>query len=504
MSQGRHRSVITREGWYYLFILGFVVLGSLVRNIEILVGLSAILATAMIFNWRWGRLTLRSLYIKRLPGEPLWADRLSVFRSELSHRRSGLSAFGVSVEQSFAPSRVAATGEAPEPWAVKWRRWLFGQTQLQLDLIDAIHPGQSVTAVHRVVFQRRGEYTAGPMRVSTHFPLGLVRREWVDAEKRRLSVGPAVGTLGQNWVDQMLGLGWTDAQNGQSARSGEEFFSLRPYSRGDSQRLIHWRASARHNALLVRQFQRSQAKSFSLVVDLLRPEFGRDSDGGAASRVAEDATETILRVLATISENVRQSRLDSVHLVLLGTEKTEIRFPCVDADWEAWHHALAVASPHGDFHQLPNYLRHLANASDSKENIVRIGNAPLVVLSSATRSDYDQALGSVNALDERLNGVDAVATDPTPLVVNGNGQTAANLRAAELSGFPSQPSIRSWFVPTDLLLSGWYVDPLPLEEPSSPLEADSEGTAAKAARVNRGRQAAAASQTEINRSKALR
>ena len=176
MSQGRHRSVITREGWYYLFILGFVVLGSLVRNIEILVGLSAILATAMIFNWRWGRLTLRSLYIKRLPGEPLWADRLSVFRSELSHRGSGLSAFGVSVEQSFAPSRVAATGEAPEPWAVKWRRWLFGQTQLQLDLIDAIHPGQSVTAVHRVFFQRRGEYTAGPMRVSTHFPLGLVRR----------------------------------------------------------------------------------------------------------------------------------------------------------------------------------------------------------------------------------------------------------------------------------------------------------------------------------------
>jgi len=71
MTNRRLRSVVTREGWYYLFILGFVVLGSFLRNIPLLVGLSAILATGMLINWRWSRALMRGLRLRRLPPDAI-------------------------------------------------------------------------------------------------------------------------------------------------------------------------------------------------------------------------------------------------------------------------------------------------------------------------------------------------------------------------------------------------------------------------------------------------
>lgn len=426
MTKVHRRSVITREGWYYLFILGFVVLGSLLRNIQLMVGLSTILATAMIVNWRWSKAMVRGLNIRRLPLETLWAGQLAKFRCEIHNTRGRLSAFSLMITQRFKVKKIGGEPFPLEPWYRRWLTFLLGSNLQHFHLVDAVHPGQRTVADLTVVFGERGEYESGSLGVASHFPLGLVRQQWEDGQETELIVGPAIGTLSQSWVEQMLGLGWQDARAGQIARSGDDFYNLRPYSSGDSQRWIHWRASARHNTLLVRQFQRSQSKAFSLFVDLWSVE-GRSAESKAAC-------EKMLRVLATISAAVRAGHLDSVRLTLIAETESSIEFPASDSDWTRWHRALATALPHGDIDRLGAVWGRIVAESVGK---AAANSCPIVWLSPLGIDQY------VKVLEERFQN-------------NGQENVAEFWRA--------QQAIRSWLTPGDGWLSSWYLEPTSIND----------------------------------------
>ncbi|MBL8856518.1 MAG: DUF58 domain-containing protein [Planctomycetaceae bacterium] len=450
MTKVRQRSVVTREGWYYLFILGFVVLGSLLRNIQLMVGLSTILATGMIVNWRWSKAMLRGIIIRRLPVESLWAGQLSKFRCEIENPRSRLSAFSLLVTQRFKIKKLGGEPLPPEPWYRRWLAAILGPNMQHFHLVDAVHPGQRVVADMTVVFGQRGEYESSGLGVASHFPLGLVRRQWEDGQTSELIVGPAIGTLSQNWVEQMLGLGWQDSRSGQIARSGEEFFSLRPYTSGDSQRWIHWRASARHNAVLVRQFQRSQSKAFTLFVDL----WAADEYTGESLAVGEK----MLRVLATISAAVRAGHLDSVRLTLVGETETSIEFPASEADWNRWHRELAIAQPHRDISRLRSVWRRMADESGAKS----VGQPrPIIWLSPVGIDQYVKVLqaSSQNEESRSSRGPQSQLNDPN------NAAHSTSDSPDLLSEFwRAQASIRSWLTPGEGWLSSWYLEPTVGEE----------------------------------------
>ncbi|MDP1563451.1 MAG: DUF58 domain-containing protein [Pirellulaceae bacterium] len=448
MTKVRQRSVVTREGWYYLFILGFVVLGSMLRNIQLMVGLSTILATGMIINWRWSKAILRGLLIRRVPSETLWAGQLGKFRCEIENPRPRLSAFSLLVTQSFHIKKLGGEPLPPEPWYRRWLTAILGSNSQHFCLVDAVHPGQLVVADLTVVFGQRGEYEAGSLGVASHFPLGLVRRQWDDSQTSELIVGPAIGSLSQNWVEQMLGLGWQDSRSGQIARSGEEFFSLRPFTSGDSQRWIHWRASARHNAVLVRQFQRSQSKAFSLVVDLW-----------AVDSLASDskaACEKMLRVVATISAAVRAGHLDSVRLTLIAETESTIEFPAADSDWIRWHRELAIAQPHRDIDRLGSVWRRMAAEAGAKSS----GNAaPLIWLSPVGIDQYVKSLQDRSALEEDSSKPTAVPRNRGQ--VEDVGEKSFTTDSPELLSdfWRAQAVIRSWITPGEGWLSSWYLEP---------------------------------------------
>ncbi len=460
MTNRRLRSVVTREGWYYLFILGFVVLGSFLRNIPLLVGLSAILATAMLINWRWSRALMRGLRFERLPTEAIWAGQPVKFGFLIENTRARLSAFSLLITQRFAVVQVAG-GEptAPGLWR-RWADWLLGNRQQHYSLVAAVHPGGNQAVEQSVLFHRRGEYRIGPVTLSTHFPLGLVRREWRDETERPVLVGPAVGRLSQNWIEQMLGLGWRDSQAGQIARSGDEFFNLRPFSTGDSQRWIHWRASARHNRLLVRQFQHSQSKAFSLVVDCWGGARGDlaltafSGDGTAMDgRQADEVTERLLSILATVSEAVRVGQLDNVTLTLVADTVESIQFPCSEPAWLAWQRRLALAAPHHEPRRLADALQRLVvgGAASSAEGEVPAAmarsnrsEAPVVVLSPLSIDQYARMVARRPAANRGAEGDSAGAANGAP----SGGDF-----------WQVQSKIRTWLTPGDAWLSSWYLEP---------------------------------------------
>lgn len=76
-------------------------------------------------------------------------------------------------------------------------------------------------------------------------------------------------------------------------RRGEELFGIREYQPGDPARHIHWRSSARHRRLLVKEFAAPQAPELAVVVDTQRGQ--ADTDLDAAARAAASIAWTALQ-----------------------------------------------------------------------------------------------------------------------------------------------------------------------------------------------------------------
>lgn len=124
--------------------------------------------------------------------------------------------------------------------------------------IEVIPPGKVYKWVYYHPTEKRGLYRWHQIQLRTAMPLGLFwcsrRREAkagaiVYPQVLPLGICPLVDEMGQK--DALMR---SDRQNVQNATEGLTR-ALRPYRMGDPFRLIHWRTSARHGELLVRELE---------------------------------------------------------------------------------------------------------------------------------------------------------------------------------------------------------------------------------------------------------
>ncbi|MGJ4731065.1 DUF58 domain-containing protein [Luteimonas sp. SDU101] len=97
---------------------------------------------------------------------------------------------------------------------------------------------------------RRGWLDPGRLRISTTRPLGLARAwayVWTDAPLLVYPVPEAAGPP--------LPSGKGESARSRLTPSGDDVHHLREWRRGDSVRAVAWKASARRDALLVREFE---------------------------------------------------------------------------------------------------------------------------------------------------------------------------------------------------------------------------------------------------------
>lgn len=147
---------------------------------------------------------------------------------------------------------------------------------------------------------RRGALRVELASVGSLFPFGFLRKAvgtdlatevvvWpAPVEYRRHAVAAERRTSGGERVPR--------------AGNGGDLLALRRYAMGDSHRLIHWKASARTQQLLVRQFAAESAEGYAL---WLR------TDAGAWSRTEQ--FELLVSFVATMAEDLfRTGRLTSV------------------------------------------------------------------------------------------------------------------------------------------------------------------------------------------------
>jgi uncharacterized protein (DUF58 family) len=136
-----------------------------------------------------------------------------------------------------------------------------------VDLPASLHAtGADAEVELTIPTARRGLMDIGRLRLSTTRPLGLARAWSWWRPQQRVLVYPALERSGP----PLPGAASDGARQPRTQRSGEDTHHLRDYRNGDAPRQIAWKASARLDRLMVREYEAGVARDVALEWQALR------------------------------------------------------------------------------------------------------------------------------------------------------------------------------------------------------------------------------------------
>lgn len=151
----------------------------------------------------------------------------------------------------------------------------------------------------RVSCDRRGVFAVADALASTAYPLGILplRRVW-PVQGGTIQIAPRVWPLRQ-FSPQRGRASLGDENARATSRPGQDVFrDMRDYRAGDNPRHIHWRSSARHDRLIVRQYD-SIATAETVLVLNSNPELhvgtGNRNSFEMAIEIAASVANALLR-----------------------------------------------------------------------------------------------------------------------------------------------------------------------------------------------------------------
>jgi uncharacterized protein (DUF58 family) len=167
-------------------------------------------------------------------------------------------------------------------------------------------------ATHRVAYtlvpQRRGRFVLGPVRLEVSDPFALTRMGMELDVRDELVVAPEVEDLAGG-PDTPFGLTMGLAAARQLYRSGDEFYTMRPYVQGDDLRRIHWPSVARTGELMIRQDESTRRSSAVLFVDTREVALGRSYAPAFEKAVSAAASVGVLLARYGFTLKVATSQL---------------------------------------------------------------------------------------------------------------------------------------------------------------------------------------------------
>lgn len=289
----------TREGWHLLFILVFVLIGAVLRNVNLLVLLASLIAGMFVIQWRICRRSLLHLSLTRKFPANIQAGRAFEVRLQIENPSQLLPTWLICVEERL---------ERLEPYPM--------QNAVGTTVVVPWIPANSKTdAGYQCSLLYRGRYRMGPLRVSTAFPFGLMRGSFLQNFTDEILVRPKRGQLLGRWQSliqlERQGLAKTASRAGVNEG---EFYGLRAWQHGDSRRWIHWRTTARLNELAVRQFEQQQKMTLAIVVDLWSPH------GSNSLKNPDPNIEKIISFIATFLESMCRHGNHQISVALAGSQ----------------------------------------------------------------------------------------------------------------------------------------------------------------------------------------
>jgi uncharacterized protein (DUF58 family) len=160
--------------------------------------------------------------------------------------------------------------------------------------VVSLAPRTARTWAARVSLTERGQFRIDPMVVRTGDPLGLFESVASVGAGAGVLVYPRVEAL-PAWRIPLSPLEGSDSRPARGPHATPLVTSIRPYTPGDAFNRIHWRSSARHQELQVKEFDIEQTADVWVVLDL---EGTHHAGSGPRATI-----ETAVRAAASLAEH---------------------------------------------------------------------------------------------------------------------------------------------------------------------------------------------------------
>jgi uncharacterized protein (DUF58 family) len=276
------------------------------RGLALLYGLFSLLAAVLLISYLLPSRQTRHIRVTRQ------------FKGDFTAGRPGSIAY-----------RVTAAGDR---YQVELKESLeFAEHQEQRFFFNKIC-GQTACSIQFRCL-RRGCFRLGDLRLVSAYPFGIVEfSRQIPVEPADVLVFPRVVDLTR--LPEPLtadATTWGDQRRPQKG-GRDEFTAVREYSRGDEMNRIHWSVSARHQKLMVREFEKTDRPALLIVLDC-----NRKFDIGQAPVTTFEFAVTIAASM------IRSASREGIpcHLATRGDHWQELTIQPHSADLYALHELLA-------------------------------------------------------------------------------------------------------------------------------------------------------------------
>lgn len=182
--------------------------------------------------------------------------------------------------------------------------------QTDLYMTRALPAGQSSCLEWTFQPKQRGACQIRLHGVGSKFPFGFLDKSFGSAQEERVLVWPA--PVDYHFSPTAAGRRYLSGISRRASGIGSDLLNIRDYAQGDAPRLIHWKATARLNKLMIRQLAQEGEGGFHIKLDP-----GRDSWSGLQF-------EHLCSTVCSLADDLfHLGRLDSV--AIAGEERMLIR-----------------------------------------------------------------------------------------------------------------------------------------------------------------------------------
>lgn len=223
------------------------------------------------------------------------------------------------VVRTIAPSVLAAgkpgavrltvrnVGQRPSA-AGSWRdRVPWSPDATAAATLDPMQPSGQLHLRYEFVPPRRGIVEVGPLLVSFTDPFGLAEGQFAVGTADRVIIGPEAARLDETVVEIAADSGSARLFQHRSL-AGEHDIMTREYRPGDAMRRVHWRASAHHGELMVRE-EEKRSHAAAVIVLETRVRHYADTAGSRARIPESGAFEWAVRMTASLRDHLSAAGL---------------------------------------------------------------------------------------------------------------------------------------------------------------------------------------------------
>jgi uncharacterized protein (DUF58 family) len=345
---------VTPGGALFMGLLIVVTIAALNTGNNLLFLIFALLFSTLFVAWTAGRAVLSELSISARFADHIFAGEPSPALVKLHNRKRFLPSFSIFVEarlrnETRDDDRLFLQRVfAPRPREVK----------IPLAYFSYLPHRAQVEQRSERIFEKRGRLIVTGFEVSTRFPFGFFRqRRRLSARSVELFVYPAPAPIGDELhLLPIIGGLQTTIQKGTGA--GHELYSLRDYQPQDDLRHIDWKASARTQRLIVREFAAEDERRVHIMLDTRGVEAAEARDDLNDKKVDKKNRKEAMRAEDALRERFERGVNLAASLVAhFIEERAEVRLTIGDGTGE-----YGTGREH-----LYNCLRRLAIAEMDKK-----------------------------------------------------------------------------------------------------------------------------------------